>query len=98
MRALRGAVRLAEALEDMRQKLRLDAVACIGDNYLQVLAHPTELDVDPSLLRREFDCVGEQVPNHLLQTHRFTEDKSRILIDQSNDLDFLCLCRRTHPL
>src|SRR6185312_7249324 len=62
------AVLLAEALEDVRQELRLDPLARVGDGDLQVLAAHRELHVDAPAGSRELDGVGKKVAEDLLQT------------------------------
>jgi hypothetical protein len=63
----RRAVGLTEALEHVRQELRLDPEAGVGHAQLQMRGGTRERDADPAVGRRELHGVGEQIPDHLLQ-------------------------------
>ncbi len=67
VRARGRRVVLAEALEDVRQKVRVDTGAGVVHDQLQVRVDSSENDVHASAFGRELDGVREQVPHHLLQ-------------------------------
>src|SRR5262245_27521987 len=60
-------VRLTEPVEDVRKKIRVDSNARVshGDFHLGVGALKYDLNV--AALWRELDCIGNEIPNHLLQ-------------------------------
>src|SRR6266852_7831295 len=58
---------LAEGLEYMRQKLRLDPLAVIRHVDLHLRRCPSRRDLHFPLARRELQSIGQQVPDHLLQ-------------------------------
>ena len=68
MRARRGAVALAEAFEDVRQKFRIDAAARVGDDDLDEPGIAGSCrDVHATARRREPHGIREKVPDDLLQ-------------------------------
>ena len=65
-------VGLAKAIEDTGQEIGGNPFARIAHHDADVRIYAFQPHCDASSLRRELDCVGEQVPNHLLQTGRVT--------------------------
>ena len=64
--ARRRCIGLPETFEHMRQELRLDAGAGVGDADLDVRSRAVQRDPDPAAFRGELDRVGHQVTDHLL--------------------------------
>jgi len=90
------AVFLPEAIEHVRQELRLDALAGVRDADLHLVASRRELDIDVPAGSRELDGVGEQVADHLLQSRGIAPDQPGHLTQQRYDLHVLGLRRRLH--
>ena len=72
---------LAEALEDVREKLRRDAHAGVADADLHVRFDALHEQLDASALGCEFDGVGEQVPDDLLKPARVVAHQARGSVD-----------------
>src|SRR5438128_3708762 len=68
VRARARAVALAERLEDVRNELRRDPDARVGDDDLDARLGARETHAHAAARRRELDRVREQVPDDLLQT------------------------------
>ncbi len=68
MLAAGGGVGLAEAIEDEWQECRIDADAAVTHRDFCVGMPLLDPHLDPTAGRREFDGVGEQVGNHLLES------------------------------
>ena len=73
----RGAVGLAERLEDVWQEARRDALAGVGDANLRLAAGLNDVHVDAPAGRGELDGVREEVPHHLLEAVGVAEDGDR---------------------
>jgi len=69
------AVGLAEAIEDMRQKHRADALAIVGDGDSGFLAGTIETDLYIAEPGSKLDCVYQQVPYDLLKAIGISEDR-----------------------
>ena len=63
----RRAVSLTEAIEDIRQKLRLDAAAGIGNANLERASGHARRHHDVAARGRELERVAEEVDKHLLE-------------------------------
>ena len=74
MAARRRAVDLAEALEDVRQLALGNADSVVLDAHQVTLGFPFHTHDHPSVLRRELDRVGKQVPEDLLNAQRIGAD------------------------
>src|SRR5438445_782627 len=59
---------LTEAIEDERKELAANALARVADGDPRHRGATFEPDIDAAARRRELDRVGEEVPDHLLQT------------------------------
>ena len=72
-RAFTGGIRvplnLPEFLENDLLVLSSDTYPCIGYRYTNLVAIFNASDVDPAVLRREFDRIAKQVVQNLLKTH-----------------------------
>ena len=78
MRARARAVGLTEALEDVRQEARLDALARCRATAISTASPPAAATHRRrGRLGRELDRVREQVPDHLLQPLRVAETAPR---------------------
>src|SRR5258705_12012543 len=67
VRAGRAAVRLAKALEDVRQEIGRDADARIADDDFDVRVDALDADLHDPLFRCELHGGRNEVPHHLLQ-------------------------------
>src|SRR5499426_1674491 len=65
-------VGLSEAVKDIGQEIRADAFARVAHGDADVRVHALQARFDSTSLRSELDRVGEQVPNHLLQSRGVT--------------------------
>jgi len=69
----RAAVGLAEAVKDVGQKIRADALPVITHRKQQVGPVASGRYADGSTLGRELDRIGNQVPNDLLHASEIAE-------------------------
>src|SRR5262249_44854472 len=65
-------VGLAKAIKDLGQEIEGNPFASITHGDADVRNNALQPHKDASSLRRELDCVGEQVPDHLLQAGGIT--------------------------
>ena len=72
MRPRRAAVGLPKTLKDMRQKIRADALAIVGDLKVHVRIVLKGANASLPSRWRKLDGVREQIPDNLLQTMRVT--------------------------
>ena len=89
MRASARAVGLPEALEQLGQERRGDALAAIRDRQLDVRARARQSELDPAPRGCELDGVAEQVPDHLLQAERIAEHQAGARIHQQLEHELL---------
>ncbi len=89
---------LAEALEDMGQEGRADALAGIGDGQVDVRLHAPRPDRDPAAAGRELDRVEEEVPEDLLHAVEVAEDDARRVLAGDRNRDVLGLGGGAHAL
>jgi hypothetical protein len=75
-----GGILLPEAVEDVGEELGLDPDASVGHRDLDVRVHALQQDLDPAIPPGELDCVGQEVPHHLLQPVRVAVDRTRARI------------------
>src|SRR5262245_60238653 len=59
---------LPKWLKKMRQAFRVDALACIGNSEFKTVALILQGRRDGPSLRREFQRIGDKVPDNLLTT------------------------------
>ncbi len=71
----RRAIGLAEALEQVWQKVRADALAGIDDPDLHAVVRGFDEDPNTSAFRRELDRIREQIPDHLLESASVAADR-----------------------
>src|SRR2546429_9047246 len=83
MPALSGTIRLPKAIEYSLQRGGFDALSRVGHDDFDVRIYPLHADLDFAAVRSEFDGIGDQVPNHLLQPPRIAGDSVNARI---NDL------------
>src|SRR5262245_16487771 len=62
-----GRVRLTKTVEDVREKVLVDADPCVAHRYLHMRIDARQLHQHPPAFRRELDGVGQEVPDDLLQ-------------------------------
>ena|ERR1700678_2832159 len=62
-----AAIALAESLEDYWQEIRSNSFAGVGHNEFDVRIGSLHADLNGPAIGSEFDRVGEQIPEHLLQ-------------------------------
>ena len=63
-------VDLRERIEDVRQKIRGDPDPRVANRQDELAPSvPTE-SLDPSALRRELDCIGQEIADDLFQPSR----------------------------
>src|SRR5215510_2720184 len=94
-------VRLAEAIEDVWQKILLDAHAGVIHDDLYVRIDSLQGDLDQPALASKLHAIREQVPNNLLQSFTIAEHWSNVRLEQYFQANTLCfgsglntLCRR----
>ncbi|MNV02306.1 hypothetical protein D3C71_925380 [compost metagenome] len=86
-----GAIGLAEAAEQVAQELRGDAIAAVGDADRPVPAIAAQGHRHGAFGRGEFDRIGEQVPQHLLQARGIAEHQRRVVGQDQAHLQGLAL-------
>jgi hypothetical protein len=91
----RASIRLTERLEDVGQEFGIDAVARVAHGDHETLA-PFERDRHLAFRRREFDRIGEQVPDDLLQAIGVAHGHRRPYVQPGHEPDSLCRRRRLH--
>ena len=69
-----SAVGLAESIEDMRQKFRFDTDAGVVDGDLDPVSDAHQPRIDAAACVRELDCVGEHVPEDLMNAVAVTKN------------------------
>ncbi len=89
VRARAGAIALAEALEHVREEVRRDAVAGVGDDDLEVGIGPPQARLDAALPGGELHGIAEQVPHHLLEPVRIPGDRAGIGLSKHVEADAL---------
>ena len=90
----RAGVGLAEAVEDVREELGLDAHAGVDDADLDVRVDPLQEHLHLAALGRELHGVGEQVPDDLLEPGEVAGDGAGERIEHLVDADALGVGRR----
>src|SRR5262249_7775199 len=98
MRAGGRAVGLPEALEYVRQEVLTDPLPGIGYDNLDARINPPRPNLDAASLGSELNRVGEQVPDHLLQSFRITGHCPRERVQVSHKVNVFCFCRGTHHI
>src|SRR5918912_170719 len=88
-------VRLAEAVEDVRQKLRRDPDAGVADRDLNVRVHALQPDLYPPAPRGKLNGVREQIPDHLLKAHGVARDGDDARVHDLLQAHALCFRRGT---
>src|SRR5688572_6865227 len=96
MRTRRRAVRLPKAIEDQRQKLLGDTISGIANLDPHAVFEALVCDLYPSVVRCELHCIGEKIPDHLLQTMCVACDLLDVGFVTRLDRYLLRLGRRTH--
>ena len=81
----RGAIGLPESVEDVRQKLRIDALPRISYRDFDAGVHAFEGDRDSAALWRKLDGIGEYVPHDLLQPVRVSGNETGLGFDPMLD-------------
>src|SRR5215471_659072 len=89
-----GTVGLAESFEDVRQKVRVDASAVIGDGNLCLTRREIQLRLNVSALTGELHGVREQIPDRLLQAARIAPDLAGPSERPDFELDSFCFGAR----
>src|SRR5262249_9602514 len=89
-------VGLPEAVEDVRQKFRLDALAAVDYDDADAFGVALHPQLDPPAFGGEFDGVREQVPNYLLQAVRVATHHFGLRAEMGDQLDSFRLGRRAY--
>src|SRR3954466_9317323 len=63
-----AAVGLTEAIEHVRQEVGRDALAVVTDTDFDMRLAPPQLDLNSATTWSELGGVGQQIPDHLLNT------------------------------
>src|SRR6185369_13765929 len=77
MRSRETTLALAELIEHVRKKCRLDAGASVFHGEHRFVASGQERDGDSPLARRELNGVGQQVCDDLLQAREIPRNRER---------------------
>ena len=93
-----AAVRLSETVEDIREQVRLDPLPIVADRDAGLALFAIQHDVYASALGREFDRIGQQIPNDLLNADFVANRGARARVNGSRHGDLLGICRGQHDL
>src|SRR5215813_9273921 len=85
-------VRLAEAIEDVWQKILLDAHTGVIHDDLYVRIDSLQGDLDQPALASKLHAIREQVPNNLLQSFTIAEHWSNVRLEQYFQAFSFCFC------
>src|SRR5262245_60998856 len=91
-------VGLAEAGKDIGQEIRADAFARVAHGDANVRVNALQPRFDSTSLRSELDRVGEQVPDHLLQSRGVAGDLADFGGEVSLERDTFGVRRRVDRL
>lgn len=98
MRTRRTAVRLAETVEDEREKARRDSFTGIAHRQLTVRVDAFEPHLHFPSARRELDRIREQVPDDLLEPVVIAGDLSGFRVEHSLDANLLRIRGRSNDI
>ena len=73
-------IRLAKPVEYVRQELLLDARARVLYRQFEMRGHPFDDHLYRAAFWGEFDCIGKDVPDDLLQTVGISEDDAASIL------------------
>jgi hypothetical protein len=73
-----GPIGLAETVEYERQELRRDALAGVVHRDLDLVPVACHGDAHAAALGRELHCIGQQVPDDLLQAGEVGSDDGQV--------------------
>ena len=93
-----GAISLAEAIEDLRQELRADAMPGVTDRNPDAVMNVRERHPDSPAFRRELHGVDEQIPHYLLQAPGIPRHEAERRITLARDLNPLSIGGRAHDV
>ena len=85
----RRPLRLAEALEDVRQEISRDAAPVVLDDDPAVSVVLVQREADFAAARAELHRIREEVPDDLLEAIRIADDLDHVRIDLADDGDVL---------
>src|SRR5207237_9888465 len=94
----RAAVGLPKTLEDVRQKIRADALAIVADLKMHVRNVFKGANANLPTRRRKLDGVREQIPDNLLQAMRVAGDQCGMIAQLGFTLTPFRLGSRTHDI
>jgi hypothetical protein len=83
----RGPVSLTKAVEDVRQKLRTNALARIGDDHFGARVGALYAHLYAPAFGREFHGVKKQIPDNLLQASGITGDGPNARVTRVSNRD-----------
>ena len=87
LRTRRCVIGLTKALEYVGQEFGADAASRVRNAQHGTTLQATELQADASVVRREFDGIGEEVPDHLMQAGLVAEDTEGTFLNRHIELD-----------
>src|SRR5437867_7805406 len=79
---------LAIPLEDVRQDIGRDSFSRIPDAYFRLFPDRGDIDVHLAAFPSEFDGVGQDIANDLLQTREVSAHGNRARLHDELHLDF----------
>src|ERR1700694_3118818 len=91
-----AAIALAKAIKDIRQELRVNAHASVADGGLDGTVSPCQRYQNSTTLRSKLDRIGNEVPEHLLQTVGIPRHQTLAGIKSSLEFNALALEGRAH--
>src|SRR5687767_4657061 len=91
-------IRLTEAVKDEREKLGADALPGITNTYLKGCVSSFNSNFSPASGRSEFDRIGDEIPNHLLQAAGIAHRMASRRIERHLQLNSFGVSRQLHGI
>src|SRR6266851_3857595 len=94
--ALGAGIGLPKPFENVRKKLRKNALASVPYNNLEVRINPLHEHLDLAATGRELDRIRKQIPDDLLQPFLVAGDKPGARVGDNAELDIPGVSRGPH--
>src|SRR5215813_11893800 len=88
-------ISLLESVEYVGQEIFTDPLAGVSHNDLDVGICAARMNLDTPMLRSKFDRIGQQVPDHLLQSFRVCRHCRRCGFEVDHKVDLFRFGRGT---
>jgi hypothetical protein len=92
------AIGLSETVEAVREQARLNTLPIIADRDARLRLFAIQHELHASTRGREFHCIGQQIPDDLLNPDFVAIRRADARINSSRHLDLLGICSGSHDL